>query len=378
MEVPFFFSKKWNYNLEQWLEDEEQKEEDRIFLISKLPSTFDGTSFFGKRVDQDWIYDYKQSQTCDGLRHLLEKIVWMDTKRWEEAGLEYAERTGRTFQKIASFDYNLTQSVSDYALSHFSNSFETSLAEIQAQSNAYGIHYILHQYFTLSDEPCAGDLVVYWKKKKPQHIGIFQGSGIVHSKWNAGIVGHAAFAHEIFFIPTSWGKLARFYRFQQKSSLPELINFSPIYRGRCDGKGFHYEKNEGQDLKRKEIDKLPIPQDVCQQFSEITYDETKKFFGVCIHFALGVVLKTYVMPSGFSGTIQIQAYLDEEFIPILKPQSGDLAVYYLSSKGQNVHFGVYREDHRIESKWGCGAIYKHPPFLVPSEYGDFIRYYRKK
>ncbi len=42
------------------------------------------------------------------------------------------------------------------------------------------------------------------------------------------------------------------------------------------------------------------------------------------------------------------------------------------------HYGIYVAPDLIESKWGLGAVYRHPPFYVDSDYGDTLIYYRLK
>lgn len=55
---------------------------------------------------------------------------------------------------------------------------------------------------------------------------------------------------------------------------------------------------------------------------------------------------------------------------------GDLALYY--DRGHFMHVGLIQPDGRIVSKWGSGAILIHPVDIVPSRYGDEVRFYRPK
>ena len=63
-----------------------------------------------------------------------------------------------------------------------------------------------------ADELAEGDLLVYYKLDKfrlvPEHIGIYRGNRIVHSKWGYCHV----FEHGIFSVPTSYGFMISVYR----------------------------------------------------------------------------------------------------------------------------------------------------------------------
>jgi len=61
---------------------------------------------------------------------------------------------------------------------------------------------------------------------------------------------------------------------------------------------------------------------------------------------------------------------------VIAPQTGDLVVYYRRRKA--MHFGIFREDGRIESKFGYAHVYAHNVFDVPDHYGNEISFYRPK
>ena len=59
-------------------------------------------------------------------------------------------------------------------------------------------------------EPSPGDLVVYLDKGLPQHMGVYKGEGIVHSKW--GSIQTFALDHGLEFVPEFYGLEIAYYR----------------------------------------------------------------------------------------------------------------------------------------------------------------------
>jgi len=81
-----------------------------------------------------------------------------------------------------------------------------------------------------------------------------------------------------------------------------------------------------------------------------------------------------------------------EVIPVFKkhfevenPREGDLAIYYdgVMEKtrfiGEFTHVGRFSSNGLVISKWGFeGDVYLHSPELVPWEYGEMIKFFRKE
>ena len=121
---------------------------------------------------------------------------------------------------------------------------------------------------------------------------------------------------------------------------------------------------------------------ICAKFHKTCDDialkllENIKFIGDCRTYAFGKILKTYIAPQG---TLIREGNNDDVFKKYFavttEPQVGDLAAYYQLPRWP-LHYGICCSKGLIESKWGAGPIYRHPPFYVPNEYGDYIIYYR--
>lgn len=103
-----------------------------------------------------------------------------------------------------------------------------------------------------------------------------------------------------------------------------------------------------------------------------------KMMGVCFTYALYRLLKEYKMELwhefdliSSKGSYFLETYFQKTETP--NPQ--DLIVYY-DNQGCRKHFGIYIEEDLVESKWGCGAVYRHPIFYVNRNYGDRVEFYR--
>lgn len=79
-----------------------------------------------------------------------------------------------------------------------------------------------------------------------------------------------------------------------------------------------------------------------------------------------------------------------EVIPIPKgyyevenPLEEDLAIYFEGVTEGNLfigeleHVGRFYSNGKVISKWGCGDVYLHSPELVPWEYGETLKFFRK-
>jgi hypothetical protein len=109
--------------------------------------------------------------------------------------------------------------------------------------------------------------------------------------------------------------------------------------------------------------------------------------GVCFQYALGKILETYGIPKEagkFHDPLARYRMIEIFFTQTSTPRVGDLVVYIRnpanlpSDPSELMHFGVYCAEDLIESKWGRRAVYKHRLFYVPSGYGNHVRYYRLK
>ncbi len=98
--------------------------------------------------------------------------------------------------------------------------------------------------------------------------------------------------------------------------------------------------------------------------------------GFCYNYALGKIFgKNFNLINLADATEIVQGY----FIPVTKPQKGDLAVYYDDARAESskpVHFGVFTSKEMVESKWGGNKVFTHSRFHVPEMYGNCIVPYR--
>ncbi|MCD4759530.1 hypothetical protein K8R33_01430 [archaeon] len=57
------------------------------------------------------------------------------------------------------------------------------------------------------------------------------------------------------------------------------------------------------------------------------------------------------------------------------PEKGYLINYY-NSLGINMHRGIYRGNDLVLSKWGGDHVFLHRLDMVPTGYGDHVRFFR--
>jgi len=63
------------------------------------------------------------------------------------------------------------------------------------------------------------------------------------------------------------------------------------------------------------------------------------------------------------------------FVEVSDPQNKDLVIYFNESWPK--HLARYADDNNVRSKWGGGHIFQHPLEVVPSFYGDEVRFFRE-
>lgn len=293
-------------------------------------------------------------------------------------------------------------SSSQYAISRVGAQLEKvtklPIEEILNQCSAYGIDYILHYYFDYVDQPVEGDLVVYsnglshcspagiYKNTKPNWNS--SSGGTVESKWANGFHSPYVIQHDFFFVPALYGDSVKFYRV--KEALDPSLRTPQPSDPMCTLNGddrFVFTQTPESLSTRLEINKTR-GRELLQKFPQIEREphiNISNGYFKCFYYAIGKVLKVYDLlslptPSKMCNDRLLfldESILKEYFVVITEPEAQDLAVYS-DDKGRALHYGVYHSKDRIESKWGDDAVYRHPPFHVPTEYGDFIKYYRLK
>lgn len=271
----------------------------------------------------------------------------------------------------------------EYALSTFGSRLENlasiPMSEIQAQYKAYGIDYIIYQYFNCVTLPEDGDLVVYEKKHEKIHSGIYHASkpnwnsplgGTVESKWKPWPNPYI-FQHDLFFLPE--GDVALFYRVKStvvtlSSSISLKSSFCEMYKMQEDG-NWIYNSTQGNDNIRKELTKTFDTQELVSKFPQIQVVPHIKFYGLCYDYAFGKILRTYLSPS-VSMALNNKEILEKYFSITKEPEEGDLVVYYFDSEGDiPIHYGVYISEGIVESKWGSTKeVLRHPLGWVPDRY----------
>ncbi len=138
---------------------------------------------------------------------------------------------------------------------------------------------------------------------------------------------------------------------------------------------------------------------VNEEFPERKFELVpNNFYGACFDYALTKVLGVSLeidrtmapryRPPLADSTCKYEGITQNHIMPCLhtlftqvqEPIEGDLAVYFVKDSGSSIdidlHYGIYCDDGRIESKWGYGPTYKHLPFYVPRGYGDNIKFFR--
>ena len=141
---------------------------------------------------------------------------------------------------------------------------------------------------------------------------------------------------------------------------------------------FCFESSKENIAIREIIDDTLYPALLVQKLPEIQVTDIR-FLGQCSMYALAEILPKYepklAHESQICGRQKDSEFLGRYFTLVdREPMPGDLAVYSLN--GARKHFGIYRAQGLIESKWGQGRVYRHPPFHVGREYGDTITFYR--
>ena len=102
------------------------------------------------------------------------------------------------------------------------------------------------------------------------------------------------------------------------------------------------------------------------------------FIGQCTAYALFKILPGYKKSGAHEFDLlgsRPSQIINQYFIQTRDPQPGDLAVYS-NSQGERKHMGIYIALELIESKWGNGPVFRHPPFYVDPSYGNTITFYR--
>lgn len=72
------------------------------------------------------------------------------------------------------------------------------------------------------------------------------------------------------------------------------------------------------------------------------------------------------------------------YFEVENPLEEDLAIYFDGTTEENIFVGEFKHIGRISSnelvisKWGCGDVYLHSPELVPWQYGETLKFFRKK
>ncbi len=69
------------------------------------------------------------------------------------------------------------------------------------------------------------------------------------------------------------------------------------------------------------------------------------------------------------------------YVPVEKPESGDLVVYGRGEETQPLvvakHFGVFRSDEWITSKFGAGPVFRHRVQAIPKVFGNMAVFFHK-
>lgn len=244
-----------------------------------------------------------------------------------------------------------------------------------------GIQHVVNEHFDAVDVPWEGDLVVYYKKGDPVHAGIFRkqpdphNQGHVESTWCTGFENLYVFQHDFFHLPSHLGRKLKIFRFNPNVAVKE--NRAKGRSMSIQKKGqFHFDPSEANKGIRKKIDQMRDPKKLLELVPEIQRTDII-FLGRCHKYALTQILPQYeykdMHQKDLFGTGNSKI-LSKYFTPTADPKTGDLAVY--SDGDYRKHFGIYIAPDLIESKWGPGGVYRHPPFCVESSYGDIITYYR--
>lgn len=63
---------------------------------------------------------------------------------------------------------------------------------------------------------------------------------------------------------------------------------------------------------------------------------------------------------------------------INNPLQGDLVVYINEELKVQSHIGLYKRKGKVLSKWTYGNVYLHDINKVPSDFGNVVKFFRKK
>jgi hypothetical protein len=72
------------------------------------------------------------------------------------------------------------------------------------------------------------------------------------------------------------------------------------------------------------------------------------------------------------------------YFEVENPLEKDLAIYFDGTTEEKIFVGEFQHIGRVSkkglviSKWGCGDVYLHSPELVPSYYGEMLKFFRKE
>jgi hypothetical protein len=262
------------------------------------------------------------------------------------------------------------------------------IERLQDQCDALGAaaaDHLTYNYFKEVDVPLQGDLVVYNGQKSlfhksGRHLGIYQTSPLSHgtvlSKWT--YISKKAFQTDLFAAPTTFGNTARFFRVIdaiKRFPLPPLLDSASLHYTIDEKGAFNYIETDEHNSIRKLLDSAPFDEVRAVHGSVIYLKHLNKFEGNCALYALRLALTSMpaIVPADPSAAF---LFVKEHFIPTNTPANGDIAVYLDEQTGMAKHFGIYRSQYGIESKWGKDGVYLHPPFDVPKIYDDKMQCYK--
>lgn len=109
----------------------------------------------------------------------------------------------------------------------------------------------------------------------------------------------------------------------------------------------------------------------------------------CIDYAFSRVLnEPWGSDPSLSKRLSSHLFNDTQFFlnqrgynPIEKPRKDDLVVYGdMGITGPSItpeHFGVYRANDWVMSKFGAGPVFRHKVWAIPIQYGNTAVFFRK-
>jgi hypothetical protein len=117
------------------------------------------------------------------------------------------------------------------------------------------------------------------------------------------------------------------------------------------------------------------------------YIELEVVYGVEMIEDPGTLTVCYDWAFGFHGNViekknklsKIDRLLVEDYRKIENDVlNNDLIIYRNSVGNEKVHFDIYEGNGSVISKWDILPVFRHAPFMIPSEYGNMIEIYRLK